>query len=93
MISTHEFFYSTRLYAGYRRNILNHVFVMDEIVILRTEKQTSCLTLVTRFGWKGLAYLAEIFERFKAEGKGLQTSFSFATNLQALYSKLRNWLR
>ena len=32
-------------------------------------KQTSCcLTLVTRFGWISLAYLAENFERFEAKG-------------------------
>jgi len=46
---------------------------------------------------KSLAYLADFFENWndlnlKPQGKSTKSS-SFATNLQAFYSKLQNWRR
>jgi len=73
MISTHALFYSTRLYAGYRKQTYQTAFLwwMMKWSYSQNWKQTSCcLTLVKRFAWKGLDYLAESCARFKAKRKG-----------------------
>jgi len=53
-------------------NILNHVFVMkDDIKLFSELKANELLSNISdKIRLKSLAYLAKIFERFKAKRKG-----------------------